>query len=243
MTDVFEEVEEQVRQDRYAEWTRRYGPSVLAAVAVLVVGYLGWLGFQHWQRSQAQERAGALAEAVRLAGEGDAEQAAQTLERLAGSGPPAFRAMAHMQRAALAEAQGDLTEALQAFDVAASTATDPIQRDTARLRAAYLVAETQDFSALRARVEPIIAEGGAVSFLARELLGIEAWEAGERDLARETFQGIADAFNAPESVRQRAGLALQVIGPAEPAAAAPDAAAQPQPDEGATPAPAAGESE
>jgi len=225
VTDVFEEIEEEVRRDRYAEWARKYGPWALGAVAALALGFAGYRLYEGYQRGQSQDRSAEFAAALKLIEEGKQDEAAAAFETLSKDGPPAFRLLSTMQRAGILAERGDLAAALEAFDAAAAAARDPIVRDTARLRAAYLVAETQDFAAVRARLEPIIAEGGAVSFLARELLGAEAWEAGERDLARDTFQALSDAFNAPESVRQRAQIALAVIGPAEAAGDAAPAAA------------------
>jgi hypothetical protein len=89
------------------------------------------------------------------------------------------------------------------------------------LRAAYIAAETQDFAAVQARLQPLIEAGGPISFPARELLGVEAWEAGQFDLARQTFQGLSDAFQTPDSVRQRAQLALAVLGPGAEQAESP----------------------
>ncbi|MDX2237541.1 MAG: tetratricopeptide repeat protein [Hyphomonadaceae bacterium] len=233
MTDVFEEIEEEVRRDRYAEWARKYGPWALGVVAALALGFAGFRLYEGYQRGQSQDRSAEFAAALKLVEEGKQDEAAAVFETLSKDGPQAFRLLSTMQRAGILAEKGDLAAAREAFDAAAEAARDPIVRDTARLRAAYLVAETQDFAAVRARLEPIIAEGGAVSFLARELLGAEAWEAGERDLARETFQALSDAFNAPESVRQRAQIALAVIGPAE---TAPDAAAPTAADAAPTPA-------
>jgi hypothetical protein len=105
-------------------------------------------------------------------------------------------------------------------------------RDTARLRAAYIVAETQDFAALQPRLQPLIESDSRLSYLARELLGIEAWEAGNLDLARETLQNLTLAFDAPEAVQQRAQVALAVIGPAPETSA--DGANAPAPSEGET---------
>jgi hypothetical protein len=121
--------------------------------------------------------------------------------------------MAKMGRAAALVEQGDLQAALAGFDAAAAGARDPIVRDMARLRAAYLAADTQDFEAVQARLQPLIEAGGPISYSARELLGVEAWEAGRFDLARQTFQSLSDAFQTPETVRQRAQLALAVLGP------------------------------
>ncbi|MEJ0059118.1 MAG: hypothetical protein WDM79_05905 [Terricaulis sp.] len=67
------------------------------------------------------------------------------------------------------------------------------------------------------------------------MLAVEAWEAGNADLARSTLNTLTLAFDAPESVRQRAQLALSVLGPGdEPAAPAPAAAAPPAPTPGET---------
>lgn len=237
MSDVFEEVEEQVRRDRYAEWARKFGPWVLGAIALAAVGVGGYRLYEGLQRNQSQSISVEFGAAMKLVDEQKSDEAIAAFTKLAGEGPRNYRALAHMQLGALEVEAGDMTAALRSFDQAAEETRDPIARDAARLRAAYIVADTQDFTAVRARLEPLIAEGGAMSFLARELLGAEALEAGERDLARETFQGIADAFNAPESVQQRAQIALAVLGPADEAPAAPAAAPTTQEQ----PAPAAGE--
>jgi hypothetical protein len=83
---------------------------------------------------------------------------------------------------------------------------------------------------LQQRLAPLIDSETSFSFLARELLGIEAWEAGQNDLARSTLEGLALAFDAPDAVRERAQVALSVIGP--PAEAAPASAETPAPSEG-----------
>jgi hypothetical protein len=136
-----------------------------------------------------------------------------------------------MERAALLAIEGDLEAALAEFDAAAESASDPTLRESAQIRAAYIAAETQDFAALRTRVQPLIDSDSRVSYLARELLAIEAWEAGDRALARETLQELTLAFEAPDTVRQRAQVALGVIGPGEETPA--DGAAEaPAPSEG-----------
>jgi hypothetical protein len=105
-------------------------------------------------------------------------------------------------------------------------------RETAQLRAAYIAAETQDFSALQTRLQPIIDSGSRLSYLARELLAIEAWEAGQNDIARDALENLTLAFDAPEGVRQRAQVALSVIGPAPESPETPAASAATAPAEG-----------
>ena len=60
-------------------------------------------------------------------------------------------------------------------------------------------------------------------------------EAGETQLARETLEQLTLAFEAPDSLRQRAQIALSVLGPAPATEETPaDGAQAPAPSEGET---------
>jgi hypothetical protein len=213
VTDLFHDVEEELRRDRYQRWLRKYGPFALGLLAAALVAVGGWQFYRGWQKDRAQEFSTEFVAAQKLMEEGKAPEAAAAFQGLAAKGPPIYREMSQMGRAAALTEQGELQAALAAFDAAAEQARDPIVKATAQLRAAYIVADTQDFQAVQARVAPIIEKGGPISYLARELLGVEAWEAGQFDLARETFENLRLAFEAPDSVRQRAQMALTVLGP------------------------------
>lgn len=227
-----QEVNEQLRQDQALALAKRYGPWLIGGFVVLVLGLLAW---QWWQASQleaARRQSDAYAAAIEQAAAGNVEEAKAAFERLSTEGPRTYRVMAQVQHAALLQREGDLEAALAGFDAAAERANDPVMRQTIQLRAAYIAAETQDFAALQTRLQPLVDADSRISFLARELLAIEAWEAGELDLARDTLENLTLAFDAPEGVRQRAQLALSVIGPA-PATSA-DGANAPAPSEGET---------
>jgi hypothetical protein len=229
---LFQEVEERVRQDRFLSMAKRWGPWLLGAFVAMLLGIGGWQAWKSVQENSAREQADAFGAAQQQAREGEGEAAKLAFEAMSNEGPQAYRVMAMMERAGILETEGDLQAALAAFDAAAEAARDPLMKQTAQLRAAYIVADTQDFQALQTRLQPLIDADGQISFLARELLAVEAWEAGQPDLARNTLNTLTLAFDAPESVRQRAQLALSVLGPAaEPATPAP---ATPPPSPGET---------
>ena len=56
MTDLFEEVEEQLRSDRYRALARRVLPWLLAGLAAGLIAVLGYWGWQTW-RSQTIAKA------------------------------------------------------------------------------------------------------------------------------------------------------------------------------------------
>jgi hypothetical protein len=227
-TDSFvQEVDESLRQDRMLSFLRRYGLWIGGVVALFLLGLIGWQVWSAMRVNAAREQSGAYMAALELARDGNLDGAKQEFERLRNEGPQTYRVMAQLHHAAVLQEQGDLEAALAEFDAAAEAASDPLMRETAQLRAAYIAAETQDFDSLQARLQPLIASESRLSYLARELLAIEAWEAGDVNLARETLQNLSLAFDAPEAVRQRAQVALSVMGPAPAETTTEEAAAPP----------------
>lgn len=226
-----QEVDEGLRQDRAMSMLRRWGPYAAGLIVVILLAVGGWQIWRDQNLKAAQRESDSFAAALEQAQGGNLDAAKTAFEGLSNQGPRAYRLMARMEHAAILEQQGDLAAALAEYDAIVEAAPDDIIRGSAGMRAAYIAAETQDFAALRTRLQPIIDRGGHTSFLAQELLGVEAWEAGELDVARDTLSNIQLAFDAPEAVRRRAELALAVIGPAPASADAPAAPAN-QPPEG-----------
>ena len=138
MSDIFQEVDEDVRRDKAAEFWKKYQNQILAA-AVLIV--LASAGFRYWQyeRQRATEAAGDQFQQALTALEGGKyDEAKAGLDKIAAQGPSGYRALAQMT-AAGAQASKDPQGAIGAFDaVAGDAAIDPLMRDTARLRAALL---------------------------------------------------------------------------------------------------------
>ena len=223
MSDIFEEVEEKLREDKLQVWWNRYGMIAVGA-AVGVVLFVG--AFSAWTawRASVNAAAGERFAAIQEQAQSDPAAAQAALVEFQKSAHDGYKALAEMERAGALQAQGDLKGATAAFDNAAKLANEPVVKQSAQLRAAYLAAETENFTALEARLQPMIDSRGAFSYLARELLGVEAYEAGQVDRARTEFTYLETAFDAPSGVRQRAASFLTVLGPApEPAtpAAAP----------------------
>jgi hypothetical protein len=230
----FQEVDESLRQDQMAVLARKYGPYLLGLFVVLLVAVGGWKLWGDYRLNSAREHSVQYEAAQQMAREGNLDGAKAEFERLADTGPQHYRVMARLEHAAILETQGDLEGALTEFDAAAEAARDPVMKETAQMRAAYIAAETQDFAALQTRLQPLIDSESRVSFLARELLAIEAWEAGQTDIARSQLENLTLAFDVPQAVQERAQVALSVLGPAPASQTPADGAAAPAPSEGDT---------
>ena len=236
-TDSFvNEVDEGLRREQAVSLARKYGPWILGAFIALLVVIGGWQFWKQYSLDASRRHGEQYAAAQEMLASGNIPEAKAEFERLSNEGPRIYRAMARMEHAGILVQEGDLEGALAGFDSAAEVAPDAIMRESAQIRAAYIAADTQDFAALRTRLNPLIASNTSVSYLAKELLAVEAWEAGDTALARQTFDQLVLALGAPDALRQRARVALSVLGPAPASEQTPaDGAAAPAPSEGETP--------
>ena len=234
-TDSFvNEVDENLRRERALDAAKKYGPWLIGVFALFVLALGGWQLWQSMSTNSARQHAVEFAAAQAMVEANNLAGAKTEFERLSNEGPRAYRAMAQMEHAAILAQEGDLEAALAGFDAAAETAPDPVMRESAQIRAAYIAADIQDFAALRTRLQPLIDSDTRVQYLAKELLAVEAWEAGETQLARDTLEQLTLAFDAPDTLRQRAQIALSVLGPAPATETPADGATAPAPSEGET---------
>ena len=96
MSDIFQEVDEEVRRDKAAEFWKKYQNQILAA-AVLIV--LASAGFRYWQyeRERATQAAGdQFQQALTALEGGKTDEAKAGLDKIAAQGPSGYRALAQM---------------------------------------------------------------------------------------------------------------------------------------------------
>jgi hypothetical protein len=235
VTDAFEEVEEELRRDQYTDFFNRYGAWLIGAVVAVLLGIGGYQVYQGWQKRQGGVYADQIAAAQALYAAGKYPEAQKQFETIAAQAPAGYKTMALLQGGAARAAQNDLKGALADFDKAAAVAPTKAYKDLARLKAAYVAADVEDFAKLDARVKPLIDEAGPFSFQARELIAVQAMANGDAARARKEFDVLTVALDAPETIRQRAELSLTALGPRPAAPAAPPAGAAPAPSTGAKP--------
>jgi hypothetical protein len=211
MTDIFREIDEDIRRDRTVETFRKYGSWFIAA-AVLVVALTGAYRWYQQDKQHKAEIAGgqfeAALEASRAGKSAEAEALLTDLVQGAGSG---YRDLARF-RVASEMGLTSPEKAVKAFDeLAADAQLGPLLQGLARLRAAYLVADRASRDELKARVEPLLPAGGAWGSSARELLGLKALKANDFEGAGKYFDAIMTEDAAPQALKQRAELYLSLV--------------------------------
>ena len=215
MVDVFEQVEEDLRSDRYTRMARRWLPIVGGILAVALVIALSWWGWDSWQSSKANQASVAYDRGMEALAASNPTGADTAFAEAAKVGNGAYKALALSQQAGLALGRNDTAGAIRLLDEAAKASRDPLLSDQATLKATWLVMEGRIDAAklteVQERLTPLMKEDRPLRAFAQETLALAQLQMGQVQPARATFVQLQLGQDVPEQVRQRAQAAIDTI--------------------------------
>ena len=212
MSDIFNEVAEEVRREKLKKLWDRYQILIIGGAVLIVVLVGGWRLNQWWEAKQAAEAGGAFQTAMTLSAEGKHAEAAAAFAKVADMGAPGYRDLARLQ-AASELAKRDPKAAVEAYDaLAANAGLNDTLRDLAAVRAGFLLVDTASYEELRRRLEPAAAPERPFRNSAREMLALSALRANDAATARKWFDQIVTDVAAPAGLRQRIQM-LMALAP------------------------------
>ena len=236
MVDVFDEVEEELRREKYQAALRRWGPWVGGVAVAIVVGVAGYQFWDYHSTASAEASAEQYLSASRLFDDGDLPGADAAFAEMAGAGPAGYATLSLMRRGEIAVTQNRLEDAARLFEQAAERAPEPFTRDLARYKAALAQFDALSYDDLRVRLTPLTEGDALFGALARELMAAAAVRDERWDDARSAYELLSISLDAPPGLARRAAEALVFIrqNAPEPVAEAPAPdSAEPQTESGA----------
>jgi hypothetical protein len=214
VSEIFDEVNEELRREQLRKVWERYSGLILGAAVLIVVGVGGWRGYQYWQAEQAAKSGAAFEAAVTLAEASKATEAQAAFAKIATDGAGGYRMLVQF-RSAAETAKSDAPAAVKLYDaIAADGRAGAAEKDLAQLRAAELLIDTAPYDEVRKRLEPLTSAGRTFRHSARELLALSAWRANDTTAARQWLDMIAGDAETPSSMRSRAEALQALLPPA-----------------------------
>ncbi len=230
MADIFEEVEEGIRQERLTRLWKRYGILAYIIGGLLIGGV--WLNeYLKDSEEKAAIRTTIALEAALADVEASAfQEAGDALSELAMSDTQVAPIAGHYLARVRLDGNGDAVAAADALIAAAAGSEGPAA-NLALIKAAYLRADTASRAELETMLGPLIDDTSAFTALAQELIAAKALEEGDMDFARAEFNYLSIAPNVPAGVVKRASQALASLPPAiDPLVATLPAETEPEAD-------------
>jgi hypothetical protein len=200
VSDIFREVEEDVRRERFQKIWKAYGNFIIAAVVLLFAAIGGW---QLWDRHETQLREQAAARFAAAQRITNPQAAANAFADLATTAPKGYGKVARLAQANAMFAGGQRSEAVALYKQIANDDSGAIG-SVARLRAAWALAETASRSELATLLAPLDQPGNAWRENAREVLAYADYRALDLKSAQAKYDALAIDPEAPDALRSRA---------------------------------------
>jgi len=241
LSDIFREVQEDIRREQVKQLWEKYGLYVLGAALAVVIGIAGSVGWRAYVQSKNEEMSARYEAVARAAETGSAAEAAEAFEALARAGHGGYAALAQLREAAALQGSGQDAKAIAAYDAFAASGKAPqILRDLARVKAALMLVDTASYDDIKARLTQLTAGNQPWRNPAREILGLAAYKAQAHVEAQTYFAAIIEDNEASGGLRDRAHVMQALLAPLLPkpdttkddvtnsASAAPAAGAKPE---------------
>lgn len=204
VSDIFREIEEELRRDNLLKLWQRYAKYIIAGVVLVLVIAGLVVAWREYQASQRQAQAARYAAALALVRTGKAGEAAKLFDDLARQ-KGGYGLLAAFEHAQLLAKSGDRKGAAAAYDrLASDSAIDPQFRDVAVLLSVMQSFPEADAKTVIERLRPLTASGSPWRANALDLTAAATLKSGDREGARKIYQQLADDLAAPQALRARA---------------------------------------
>ncbi|WP_298260192.1 tetratricopeptide repeat protein [Bradyrhizobium sp.] len=212
MSELFDEVDEEVRREQLKKLWDRYSLYIIAAAVLIVVAVGAWRGYQYLEAQKAAEAGKAFDAAIALSEQNKHSEAEAAFNKLATTAPFGYRMLARLRAAAEVATRDPKAGAKLYDEIAADPGVGRVEQDLARVRAGALLLDSESYQNMLQRLDAATKPDATFRHTARELLALSAWRANDTAAARQWLDMIANDGETPSAMRSRAE-ALQALLP------------------------------
>ena len=213
MADIFREVDEDLRHERYLKLWRRWRYWLLGVGVAALGGAVAYVMLADAQESAREAEGRQFAAAVAGIEAGRSGEAAELLAALAADSETGYAALARLAEADARAGRGDISGAIFVYDqIATDSRLDPLYRDLGALLAAQRLVDRASAAEVNQRLAPLLTGQSPWQPLATELSAVAEMRAGNEEAARRLFAQLVSDPGAPLGQRQRAAELLLSLG-------------------------------
>ena len=212
MNDFIQEVEEELRSERYRELWQRFGKWVIAALVLIVLGTAGFVAWRNYRSDQNASYGAELIGGLNLLDRGDGAGAVAALNHLGKNGTANYQVLAELHEAQANIALGKTPEALAIYgEIKDNSRYEPEFRDLALLLSGYVWIGLENAELLETRLKPLLGSDNPWRFGAQELIALGYLNQKNFAKARDYLTPLSQDSAAPVGIKTRAADLLSTL--------------------------------
>jgi len=208
VSDIFREVQEDVRRERMEKLWKAYGKYVIALLILCLVGLGAWQLWQRHQKSEGEKASLAFTAAQRIT---NPQQAASAFADMTANAPSGYKELARLSEANAMYAAGQRKDAIDLYKQIADKNNGTVGA-VARLRAAWGMADNASRDDLAKLLAPLDRPGSAWRELAEEVLAYADYRALDLKASAARYAALEKDPAAPDALRSRARAMAAFLG-------------------------------
>ena len=211
MSNLFNEIDDDLRQDRLKSIWASYKNSIFAAVIVISLILIGSESYQYLSKSKAEKSGLLFSQIIESIGDDNHELASDFIDELLESGSSDYKTYALLLRSENLISQDKLTEAKETYIDLIKKAENSLIRDVAKLKLSYLNVDSSSFDEIEEELSIILEDDSPLSLFAYEVLAMSAYKHGLYQRGTEYLNIIVTNEKTTNGMFERAQMMLRVI--------------------------------
>ena len=210
--NLFKEIDEDLRQQKYANLWKKYGKIVIAALITLVFGVASLKGWEAYDINRKTADSNLLTSALKLIDQEKSNNAVALLDNLVETGSLGYSILAQFNQIAILVKNGEQTKAIKNYLlINEDTRIEKVLRDMALIKAAYLSLEYGSSDKLLKKLSDLINTENTWRHSAKELSALFAQKSGDSIKATQLYKELTDDPTAPTGMKSRAAEMAKIL--------------------------------
>tara|TARA_S200000501_G_scaffold326464_1_gene325046 strand:+ start:128 stop:772 length:645 start_codon:yes stop_codon:yes gene_type:complete len=211
MSNLFNEIDDDLRQDRLKSIWATYKNSIFATVIVISLILIGSESYQYLSKSKAEKSGLLFSQIIESMGDDNHELTSSFIDELLETGSSDYKTYALLLRSENLISQDKLTEAKETYIDLIKKAENSLIRDVAKLKLSYLNVDSSSFDEIEEELSTIIEDDSPLSLFAYEVLAMSAYKHGLYQRGTEYLNIIVTNEKTTNGMFERAQMMLRVI--------------------------------
>ena len=211
MADIFNEIEEDIRQDRAKVAWKKYGKYVIGLAVLIIAITAGNTGWVEYKKSVLIDQSDRFVAAIAKVDANDDVAATDLFAKLSEDSGVGYSMLSRFNLASLKIKSGDIDGAILIYQLLSNdNSIDKIYRDLAVILSVVNQIDDGNNKDLLTSLSPQLQEDAPWRFSAYELAAIITIKMGDIEQAKQYLTLITDDFAAPQAIRARAAERLKI---------------------------------